>query len=292
MFFLLPVSVDYRTDRWPLVTFTLIGTCTAVYLIGLTITLGDSVGSKAVPDTLIRSLGLIPARGDVVNWFTHLFVHGGLLHLLGNMVFLFLFGSVVEDTMGRGKFLLFYFFGGLVASGAHFTISGTADQIPLVGASGAISACLGAFLVLYGTTQIEFKYFVWLFVFVRAGGFHVASWVMISFWILKDLGSLAFSMQRDGGGGGVAFGTHLGGMLAGFVVVAIGNRFMKRSAKKDLLFEVPRVPLRNVYICQRDEQIGPFSKVQVRRMLDSGALDLESLYWMEGMVDWLPVSDL
>ena len=288
----MPVSVDYRTERWPVVTFTFIGSCTALYLIGVAIVLLNSGGGKAISDPLVQGLGLIPARGDVINWITHMFVHGGLFHLVGNMVFLFLFGSVVEDTMGRSRFVIFYLVGGLVAAAAHFFIEGTADRICLVGASGAISACLGGFLFLYAKTQIEFKYFVWFFFYVRAGGFHVVSWVVISFWFLRDLVSLAHSMQNDSGGGGIAFGAHLGGMLAGFVIVAAGSRFRRSPNQRERDLKVRIEMPRNVYVYHDEQQIGPFSKEQVGQMRATGALNSKSLYWMDGMVDWLPVEDL
>ena len=164
----------------------------------------------------------------------------------------------------------------------------------MVGASGAISACLGAFLVLHTKTQIEFKYFFWIFLFVRSGEFYLASWVMISLWFLKDLLSLMATMNDQVGGGGVAFGAHVGGMLAGFAMMLVMKHF-RRVKPADESKSSPKVsptPRQNVYVFHNEEQIGPFSKIQVRQMLKTGSLQPNARYWMDGMTDWLPVNEL
>ena len=111
MFFLLPVAVDYRARRYPVVTFTLLGINVALYLVSLLIFLG---GNQDAP--LVYHLGLIPEEGTWFTWVTSLFVHGGLFHVAGNMIYLYLFGACVEDLLGRWQYCLFYLGGGLLAN--------------------------------------------------------------------------------------------------------------------------------------------------------------------------------
>jgi membrane associated rhomboid family serine protease len=294
MFILFPVAVSYETKRWPVVTFTLMGLCTISYALSLLIWFLGSEAGPHVP--IITTLGIVPSQGSFLTWFSHMFVHAGLFHLLGNMVYLFLFGSVVEDTIGRAQFVTFYLVGGLAAAAVHIMVAGTSSDIPMVGASGAISACLGGFLILHSRTQIEFKYFFWIFPFVRAGEFFLASWVMISLWFLIDFLSLFATMNQTGDSGGVAFGAHVGGMLAGFGMMFIMKQFTRtQSTPESMPKAKPRVraiPRQNVYVFHNEEQIGPFSKGQVRQMLKTGSLQPNALYWMDGMIDWLPVHEL
>ncbi len=171
MFIAIPTGMNYRTERLPMVTFTLIGINTLVWLVSLIgeiATQGDSQVCK-----VITHLWLIPAQSYLWTYLTSMFVHAGIFHLLGNMLFLFLFGSCVEDMIGRLRFLSFYLVAGLVAeivfvamTPEHFS-----SEIPMGGASGAIMGCQGMYLLLRANAEIEFKYFIWIFVYVRAGEF-------------------------------------------------------------------------------------------------------------------------
>ena len=157
MFFLFPVGVDYRTDRLPIVTFSLMGICTILYVIGVGLFLEQVGRVDTLNDPLIDKFGLIPNRATPLTWVSHLFLHAGFFHLLGNMVYLFLFGAVVEDMIGRAKFIAFFFIGGLAAAAIHIILSDPASaDIPMVGASGAISACLGAVVILHPRTHVQF----------------------------------------------------------------------------------------------------------------------------------------
>src|SRR5579864_4735651 len=147
MFFLIPVGVDYRARRYPVVTFTLMGLCTIIYLITLVLQISNG---EAITDWVMQNLWLIPAESHWWAYITYMFVHGGILHLVGNMIYLFLFGSCVEDIIGRIHFIFFYFVSGLIACFAYIAMSPGhfASEIPMGGASGAISGCIGGFLLL------------------------------------------------------------------------------------------------------------------------------------------------
>jgi membrane associated rhomboid family serine protease len=149
-----------------------------------------------------------------INAFTPLismFLHGGWLHLIGNMLYLAVFGRNVEDAMGRIRFLVFYLVCGLVAAGTHIALNAT-SPVPTVGASGAISGVLGAFLVLYPTTTV--RMFVFLFV-VR-----IRAWLVLLYWFgLQALGAVSQlnELQPDVSGG-IAVWAHVGGFLAGVIL--------------------------------------------------------------------------
>jgi membrane associated rhomboid family serine protease len=221
MFFLFPVGVDYRTDRLPIVTFSLMGICTILYVIGVGLFLEQVGRVDTLNDPLIDKFGLIPNRATPLTWVSHLFLHAGFFHLLGNMVYLFLFGAVVEDMIGRAKFIAFFFIGGLAAAAIHIILSDPASaDIPMVGASGAISACLGAVVILHPRTHVQFRYFFWVIIPFFFGDFTLPSWLVISFWFGKDIIGLVYETLNPSMQGGVAFGAHVGGMVAGLLICA------------------------------------------------------------------------
>src|SRR5262245_2972861 len=147
MFIILPVGMNYRTGRMPVVTFTLIGLNVVVYLVGLVFTLSQG---KDAAIWIYQHLWLIPAQSTLHTYLTSMFVHAGFFHLLGNMLYLFLFGCCVEDIIGRWRFTALYLLGGFAAELVY--IAATPDhfssEIRMGGASGAISACMGAYLPL------------------------------------------------------------------------------------------------------------------------------------------------
>ncbi|MGA3267506.1 MAG: rhomboid family intramembrane serine protease [Verrucomicrobiota bacterium] len=303
MFIILPVGMDYRTERLPIVTFTLIGINMLVYLVSL----GFFFGTQGESDQwILQHLWLIPADSYSWAYLTSMFVHGGILHLAGNMIFLFLFGACVEDIIGRWRFLAFYLIGGLVAefvyiatSPAHF-----ASEIPMGGASGAISACMGMYLLLRTSSKIEFKYFYWLFLFAAGSGeFDLAAWVAITFWFLNDLLWTVVGMFNHQMAGGVAFGAHVGGLLAGLALVGVtkivprkrpripadfGIRVVQRPAPVSV--SVSETP--TIYLLDRGEQSGPFTLAQIQAMLASGSINQDAWYWSEGLDEWQKVTDL
>jgi membrane associated rhomboid family serine protease len=156
---------------------------------------------------------------DPINILTPLismFLHGGWLHLIGNMLYLAVFGRNVEDSMGRGRFLAFYLICGLVAAATHIAFNAT-SPVPTVGASGAISGVLGAFLILYPRTTV--RMFVFIFVI------RIRAWLVLVYWFaLQALGGLSQLNQINSSvSGGTAVWAHVGGFLAG---VALARLFV------------------------------------------------------------------
>lgn len=147
---------------------------------------------------------------------TSMFLHGGWMHIIGNMLFLKVFGDNVEDRMGRGRFLLFYLFTGLAAHAAHFALN-TGSNIPTVGASGAISGVLGAYIVMFGRNHVD----VLLGFFVIT----VPAWAMIGFWALQQFFATFATISVTEETGGVAYAAHAGGFLAGIILAfLLGGR--------------------------------------------------------------------
>jgi membrane associated rhomboid family serine protease len=144
--------------------------------------------------------------------FTSMFLHGGWLHLIGNMWFLWIFGNNIEDSMGHLRFLAFYLICGVLASAAHI-FSQPASGIPTVGASGAISGVMGAYLLLYPRVRI-YTLFIIIF-FIRV--IPVPAWVILLWWFVIQVLSGSVSMA----GAGVAFWAHVGGFVAGLLLVKL-----------------------------------------------------------------------
>jgi membrane associated rhomboid family serine protease len=167
-----------------------------------------------IPYSLVSSLSI----GDITDIFTSMFMHAGLAHIGGNMLYLWIFGDNVEDSMGSGRYILFYLVGGLVASITH-VITNPGSQIPTVGASGAIAAVLGAYLVLYPQSKV--LTIIPLGFFIRMT--LVPASIVLGFWFLLQFFSGVLSL----GGpdvGGVAFWAHIGGFVAGVVMAKLFAR--------------------------------------------------------------------
>jgi membrane associated rhomboid family serine protease len=144
---------------------------------------------------------------------TSMFMHGGWMHLISNMWFLWIFGNNIEDSMGHLRFLAFYLITGLVAAGAHI-LSAPGSMIPTVGASGAISGVMGAYLLLYPRVRIHTLFIIILYIRVIP----VPAWVILIWWfILQVLSGTTTPVD----GGGVAFWAHIGGFIAGVVLVKL-----------------------------------------------------------------------
>jgi membrane associated rhomboid family serine protease len=308
MFIAVPVGMNYRTERLPLVTFSLIGLNTLVYLVSLACYFSTDGNSDA---WIMAHLWLIPAQSHLWMYLTSMFVHAGIFHLLGNMIFLFLFGSCVEDIIGRLRFAIYYLVGGLVAEivfvamiPEHFT-----SIRPMGGASGAISACMGMYLLLRADADIEFKYFAWIFfIYVRAGEFEVPAWMAIIFYFAMDLIGAVVGMFSEHHGG-VAFGAHVGGFLGGLALVAFYNwrvrpretadetdaRIIKPERIRVTVPPRPAVSLAEtptIFLHDGTEQTGPFTLTQVQDKLQHGEINRDAQYWSEGMETWQSVVEL
>ena len=307
MIIVLPVGMNYRTERLPVVTFSLIGINTLVYLVSLFFFFNTGGESEA---WIYQNLWLTPADSILWMYLTSMFVHAGFFHLLGNMVFLFLFGCCVEDIIGHWRFLIFYLAGGLAAELVYiaFIPAHFASAIPMGGASGAISACMGMYLLLRANADIEFKYFYFfLFFGADSGNFSLPAWMAISFWFLKDLFWAVLGFFYEHVGGSVAFGAHVGGFLAGMSLIGIGKLFERKRDADTTAKPIRAGPIRvfvpahretapaetpTIYLHDGGVQSGPFTLFQIEQMLACGSLSQDALYWSEGMADWGNISEL
>lgn len=234
---MIPISDDNPTLRFPVVTVALLLVMGAVWIfvqragfdsaalaattcdwgmvpgelthrarLGLGVPLGQ--GSVCVVDNDPRNI-LTP--------LTSMFLHGSWGHILGNGLFLWIFGNNVEDVMGRGRFLIFYLLCGLVAAGAQILID-PASPIPVVGASGAISGVLGAYLLLYPRVRVNILIF--LFIIIRV--ISVPAWATLLWWIgLQIVTGLPQLSKMRTESTGVAVWAHIGGFAAGFVLIKL-----------------------------------------------------------------------
>jgi membrane associated rhomboid family serine protease len=170
---------------------------------------------EAFDELPVRRWSLVPSRGAAQpGWITHLFMHGSLGHLLGNMlVFVLVVAPFLEDAWGRPFFLAFYLVGGVVAGAAQALPMGD-SPIHVLGASGAISACLGAFALRFAHRRV--RMFYWFLLFVR-GTFFVPAWAYAFFGLAMDL----LGLKLAGTGGGVAYAAHVGGFLFGLGVATV-----------------------------------------------------------------------
>jgi membrane associated rhomboid family serine protease len=200
-----PLRDDRPTYSAPIVTTLLIIACALVFLFD----------------------GLVPAHLRLSSFVTSMFLHGGWSHIIGNMLFLWAFGKSLEDAMGHSKFLAFYFIGGIVA-GIVQVFFNIGSSVPTVGASGAIAAVMGAYLIKFPRAKIHTLFFLIFFVTV---GDIPAAFILIywfAFQVLSGYGSIAHTSVMDGG---VAFFAHIGGFIAGMILVQImgtRNRYLPR----------------------------------------------------------------
>ncbi len=222
---MIPLRDINPTERFAVVTFSLIVLNSAVFIYELTL---GSVGGE----TFIASFALIPRRlfypdtvaGNAMpaaTLLTSMFLHGGWLHIAGNMLYLWIFGNNVEDATGRVRFILFYALCGIFAAYTHAFMN-RSSLTPMIGASGAISGVLGAYLLLYPRARVVTL--VMLGFYIRT--VEVPALIVLGLWfVLQFLNALA----SGGSGGGVAWHAHIAGFLAGIFLIGLFKR-------KDVLF--------------------------------------------------------
>lgn len=220
---MIPLHDDNPTNTAPLVTVTIILLCTAVFFWELSLVGNEQrfiAAFSVIPSTLFSAKSL-PADMAVIppmaTLFTSMFLHGGWMHLIGNMLYLWIFGNNVEDAMGHLRFLLFYLLCGLIAGLAHALPNAMSD-VPTLGASGAIAGVLGAYLLLHPHARV--------LVFVPLGfmarTFYLPASIVLGLWFALQMISSALTQSTEGGG--VAWGAHIGGFLAGMVLVLFFRR--------------------------------------------------------------------
>lgn len=204
---MIPIRDHNPSGRVPFVTYILIGLNVAVF--GYMFTLGD----PQLQDFIAR-YALVPAdiiRGQhLLTLLTAMFLHGGLAHIIGNMLFLNIFGDNLEDRFGHGRFFVFYLLAGLAGSGLQIA-AGPASTIPNLGASGAIAGVMGGYLVLFPRARIDV-----LWGFFGFGLSTVPAAVMLIYWIVFQ--AIAGAGSLGAAGGGVAYFAHLGGFAFGYLV--------------------------------------------------------------------------
>jgi membrane associated rhomboid family serine protease len=220
---MIPLRDDNPTRTFAFVTVGIIALNVVVFWHELTLPQGVSA------ETFFGSFALIPARLTQLpspeayrSIFTSMFLHGGWLHLIGNMWFLWIFGNNIEDSVGHFKFILFYLLCGIAAAAAQVAISPN-STVPMIGASGAISGVLGAYLVLFPRARILTLLPIWIFLqFIRVPAvIFLILWFVIQF--LSGLAATQFNVT-----GGIAFWAHVGGFVAGLLLIL---PFKKRGVR-------------------------------------------------------------
>jgi membrane associated rhomboid family serine protease len=215
----IPLKDKNPTHRVPVVTIALIVANIAVFL--YEVSLGPQLEQflfafGVVPNDIVGSFALGKIRiGGLLPMFTSLFVHGGWLHLGGNMLYLWVFGDNVEDKLGHGRYLVFYLVCGLVASLLHVFIDPN-STVPTVGASGAISGILGAYLLMFPRARVITV--IPIFVFLQF--VELPALLVLGFWFVMQFFNGLISLGYETGGmGGVAWWAHIGGFVAGLVLI-------------------------------------------------------------------------
>ncbi|HTQ69081.1 MAG TPA: rhomboid family intramembrane serine protease [Solirubrobacteraceae bacterium] len=211
---MLPLSDGLKARSFPIVNVLLVVANFAVWLFYELPHLGGSISHSSFYPCLVNGSCHAPEPWGL-SWITAMFMHESWEHILGNMLFLVIFGKNVEDALGHLRYLAFYFAGGFVAMMTQTLmtlLAGTAADahVPFLGASGAIAAVLGAYFVFYPGSRILTLV---LIVPVR-----ISAWVFLGLWFLYQLIEANFSLVAPGAGGGVAFFAHVGGFLFGVIV--------------------------------------------------------------------------
>jgi membrane associated rhomboid family serine protease len=235
---MIPISDENPTLKTPIMTWLILGAMFAVWFV---VQGGGLPGNDVQLVTSICNLGMIPGElthrvavgfavpiadglacvidRDPINKFTPLismFLHGGWGHILGNALFFWVFGNNIEDSMGPVRFLVFYLVCGLIAAATH-VLMGPTSPVPTVGASGAISGVLGAYLVLYPKVRVNMLFIFIVFFKV----FAFPAWMVLIYWFGVQAASAYLSPMRADVSSGVAVWAHIGGFVAGMLLVKI-----------------------------------------------------------------------
>jgi membrane associated rhomboid family serine protease len=213
---LIPLKDDNPRLLTPICNYVFILANIAVYVYQFTL-------PKPVEDAFIHAYGAIPAQIvqgiNLPSLFSAMFLHGGVLHLLGNMLYLWIFGDNVESIMGHFRYFVFYLLCGLAATISHIVIEPN-SALPMIGASGAVSGLLGAYAVKFPGARI----LIAVPIFICLTTFRVPAVIVLGFWFLTQLASVLIFREPEVGGG-IAWFAHIGGFLAGVLLV---NFFQRR----------------------------------------------------------------
>jgi membrane associated rhomboid family serine protease len=205
---MIPLRSTERVYATAVVTATLIGINTAIFLYQVTL-------SPQALNQFVTQWGIVPDRLNLASLLTSMFLHGGWMHLIGNMLFLWVFGRNIEDLIGGGRFLVFYLLCGLAAAVVHIVFNAY-SRMPTIGASGAIAGVMGAYLIKFPRARIITLIPIFFFITTMEipAAFLLLWWFGIQF--LSGFGSLG---ENDYSGGGTAWFAHIGGFLAGMILI-------------------------------------------------------------------------
>ena len=228
---MIPLKDDNPTNSTPIITYIIIGICVVVFLLEIS---SPNYSSGAlfyswgvIPASLVHNLQVpeeiyrVPPMATLI---TSMFMHGGFMHLIGNMLYMWIFADNIEDELGKTKFIIFYILSGIAAALTQVYMN-TESTVPMVGASGAIGGVLGAYIVNHPRAKV--------LVLIPLGFFtqiiKVPAIFVLGIWFILQFVSSAFSSSS---GGGVAYGAHIGGFIFGAIAILFFNRGVKRSIRK------------------------------------------------------------
>ena len=240
---MLPLKDNIPSQRFPVVTVALIALNVIAYLFlqkktgvdfsGNSLDPGALEDYAAVPSHLTHGVASDNAIPTWATPLTAMFTHAGLLHLGGNMLFLWIFGNNVEDAMGRGRFVAFYVLGGLAALGLQVAV-GPDSAAPTLGASGAVAGVLGGYLLLYPRARVVTAILIVFFVSLV----EIPAVLVLGFWFLQQAAYGALDLTNpSGGGGGVAYFAHIGGFAFGLALIKLF------ATRRDEIAGQPRLPV-------------------------------------------------
>lgn len=215
---MIPLADENPTRSKPVITITFIVLCVLIFVWQLSLGSGGRQAILAlgvIPASLLQGATLPPALRWVspeMTLITSMFLHGGFMHLIGNMLYLWIFGDNIEDILGKPVFIIFYFVCGIVAAMSQ-SLPDPSSTIPMIGASGAISGVLGAYIVFFPKRKVRvaipFGFFIQIL--------KLPAFVVLIFWFVLQL----INGANAGSDGGVAFGAHIGGFIAGVILAPI-----------------------------------------------------------------------
>ena len=241
---MIPLKDDNPTNSTPIITYIIIGICVVVFLLEIS---SPNYSSGA----LFYSWGVIPASlvhnlqvpeeiyrvPPTVTLITSMFMHGGFMHLIGNMLYMWIFADNIEDEIGKVKFIIFYILSGIAAALTQVYMN-TESTVPMVGASGAIGGVLGAYIINHPRAKV--------LVLIPLGFFtqiiKVPAIFVLGIWFILQFVSSAFSSSS---GGGVAYGAHIGGFIFGAIAILFFNRGVKRSIRKKSISRKTSAKIKN-----------------------------------------------
>lgn len=217
-----PIATNLKLIRTPWATYAIIGTNIFIHLV---VTWNTSL---VIPSEITRTLGFVPSLfgslSESHTLVTCMFLHGDLFHLSGNMLFLLVFGRLMESELGASSFLAFYLATGVTASLTHAVVASESTK-PLIGASGAISGVLGAFLIANPRARITLVLDPTLIYFLHRLTLRLPTWCFLLAWFLLQI-SLALKPRASN----VAFWAHVGGFVGGVVTAAAVSNFLSKTA--------------------------------------------------------------